>query len=536
MTTSEQGNIGGEPGSDLPPGLQVGEYLIAEIIGVGGFGTVYRAEHPLIGKAVAIKVLGLKLSADPEMVSRFIAEARSVNQIQSPYIIDIFGFGQLPDGRQYYIMELLDGMPLDEYLDETGCVGLTEAVPILRGIGKALDAAHRNGVAHRDLKPENVFLVSGEHGFRPKLLDFGIAKLLGEKDTMHKTRTGAPIGTPLYMSPEQCRGKGVDHRTDIYAFGCMTYRMLTGLVPFDGEGYMDILFKQIQAEPEPPSQVNRALPSAVDAAVAAMMAKEPVARPESLAAAVSGLEEAALAAGVTIPPGTSSAMFTPLPPSGARGRGSSGGATLSPRDDRGGTPTQMGSARTIAAASPTNIPLAQPRGSRKVTIAVIVVLVALLSAVGVLVFRGGGEAQPKAAALPAPSVDAAPALADKPEPINAAVVTEPPEASPSFVTIEIAGVPRGTEIFWGPRGLIGTAPGKVQLARGDEALSLQLRAEGFAGKTIEVVPDKNRLFEVELEEKAKKRSKRPRKKPRNGAGKGSGKNTLENPFDKQNKK
>ena len=167
------------------------------------------------------------------MVSRFIAEARAVNQIRHRNIIDIFSFGQLDDGRQYYVMELLDGEPLDALIERDGRLPLAEAIPILRGIARALDAAHAKGIAHRDLKPENVFLGRDPTArVFPKLLDFGIAKLLAPEDgPKHKTRTGTPIGTPYYMSPEQCRGRDVDHRTDIYSFGVLAYRMLTGVLP-----------------------------------------------------------------------------------------------------------------------------------------------------------------------------------------------------------------------------------------------------------------------------------------------------------------
>ncbi|HRI71204.1 MAG TPA: serine/threonine-protein kinase, partial [Polyangium sp.] len=212
----------------LKTGHVVGEYRIERKIGEGGFGAVYSAVHPVIGKSAAIKVLSPQFSADPVMVSRFISEARAVNQIRNRGIIDIFAFGKLDDGRQYYIMELLEGKTLEEYLRERGRLRPAEALPLLRQIGRALDAAHAAGIAHRDMKPENVFLVFDEDGtILPKLLDFGIAKLLGDSQ-QSKTRTGTPMGTPLYMSPEQCRGKQVDHRTDIYSFGVMTHVMLTG--------------------------------------------------------------------------------------------------------------------------------------------------------------------------------------------------------------------------------------------------------------------------------------------------------------------
>jgi serine/threonine-protein kinase len=238
------------------------------------------------------------------MVSRFVAEARAVTQIRHRYIIDIFGFGQLPDGRHYYVMEFLEGMPLDQHIDQSGPLPLGEAVSVLRGVARALDAAHAKGIAHRDLKPENVFLVIDEQGgATPKLLDFGIAKLLSQTGSqpMFKTRTGAPIGTPYYMSPEQCRGRDVDHRTDIYAFGCVAYRMLTATFPFDGEDYMEILMKQISNEPVPASTLVAGLPPAVDEAISWMLKKDPAGRPPNLVTAVRALEQAAVAAGVAVP-------------------------------------------------------------------------------------------------------------------------------------------------------------------------------------------------------------------------------------------
>ena len=181
---------------DVPAGEMVGEYRIVSKLGEGGFGTVYRGEHPVIGKAVAIKVLSRQLSSSPEMVSRFIAEARAANQVRSRHIIDIFAFGALPDGRQYFVMELLDGKTLEDHLRERGRLSPSETVTILRGVARALDAAHAAGIVHRDLKPENVFLVDEEDGVViPKLLDFGIAKLMGDATGSHKTRTGVPMGT-----------------------------------------------------------------------------------------------------------------------------------------------------------------------------------------------------------------------------------------------------------------------------------------------------------------------------------------------------
>jgi eukaryotic-like serine/threonine-protein kinase len=281
----------GASDQDLAPGHEVGEYRIDRVLGKGGFGTVYAAVQPVIGKQVAIKVLARKYSADPDMVSRFVAEARAVNQIRHRNIIDIFSFGQLTDGRHYYVMEYLDGEPLDSYIRNHGAMPLGEALPILTAIARALDAAHAKGIAHRDLKPENIFLAEDPDGSAyPKLLDFGIAKLLApEDDVRHRTGTGVPIGTPYYMSPEQCRGRDIDHRTDVYSFGIVAYRLLTGALPFEGDDYLELLFKQTHEQPAPPSTRNPQLTPAVDAAIAWMMRKDRAERPPSVLEAVQAL-------------------------------------------------------------------------------------------------------------------------------------------------------------------------------------------------------------------------------------------------------
>ncbi len=292
----------------LAVGSRVGEYEVEAAIGRGGFGTVYRAVQPLIGKRVAIKVLARRFSGDPEIVSRFQAEAKTVNQIRHHNIIDIFSFGQLDDGRSYYVMDLLEGEPLDRRI-ANGPMPLGEALPILRALARALDAAHQHGIAHRDLKPENVFLARDGDGVEhPKLLDFGIAKLLTpEPDVVHRTGTGVPLGTPYYMSPEQCRGRDVNERTDVYSFGVMTYRMLTGRYPFEGD-FMELMMAHVNTEPPPPSSHVPALPLSLDSAIAWMMRKDRAQRPATLAEAVAALDPDAP---VTPPPLRSSRPSIP---------------------------------------------------------------------------------------------------------------------------------------------------------------------------------------------------------------------------------
>lgn len=273
----------------LESGTMVGEYRLDRLLGSGSFGDVYAGEHPLIGKKVAVKVLNPRVASDPETVSRFIAEARAVNKIRHRNIIDIFSFNVLPGVGHYFVMELLDGSTLAALLEKRGPLPIALTLEIARGIAAALDAAHEAGITHRDLKPENVFLAAERDGsYFPKLLDFGIAKLIDD-EVAHKTGSGVVLGTPLYMAPEQARGKRVDHRADIYALGVMIHEMLTGAAPFLGDSAMAILL-QHDNEPPPPMSSKRAdLPPELDAPVLAMLAKRPKDRPRSAGEAVAAL-------------------------------------------------------------------------------------------------------------------------------------------------------------------------------------------------------------------------------------------------------
>lgn len=219
----------------LEPGVDVGGYVIDGELGRGGMGVVYSAKHPVIGKRAAIKVLKPALSNNPATIERFIQEARSVNAIGHPNIVDIFAFDVLPDGRRFLVMDLLDGESLRKRV-KRGPLPLQEIVIVIDEIASALDAAHGKGFIHRDLKPDNVFLVAHPGRFDVKLLDFGLAKLMPTSGLLsaraYRTATGAQLGTPDYMSPEQLRGeKDIDHRTDIYALGVVAFELVTGKRP-----------------------------------------------------------------------------------------------------------------------------------------------------------------------------------------------------------------------------------------------------------------------------------------------------------------
>jgi hypothetical protein len=266
--------------SELPAGEMVGEYRVERKIGQGGMGIVYGAVHPLIGKRAAIKVLSRQLCMQPEAVERFVTEARSVNQIGHPNIVDVFSFGNLPDGRSYFVMEWLEGKSLAERLRK-GRMSIGEVIAILDEVAEALEAAHAKRIVHRDLKPDNIFLVAAPGGkTKVTLLDFGIAKLLDDSnERITKTRTGSLMGTPLYVAPEQARGYEIDARVDIYSLGAVAFEMLTGKPPFIADNAMDVVSMHLHDEPPRCSSVMSGVPAQLDDILLATLAKEPDDRP-----------------------------------------------------------------------------------------------------------------------------------------------------------------------------------------------------------------------------------------------------------------
>jgi serine/threonine-protein kinase len=251
----------GIPQQDLLIGQTIGNYLVTQKLGEGGMGSVYLAEHPSIGKKVALKVLHSEFSSNREITARFFNEAKAVNDIGHPNIVDIVDFGiiQAGPGREqlvYFIMEYLGNLTLSELMRTEVPVPPERALGIALQVADALAASHKCGIVHRDLKPDNIILMQrGRERDFVKLLDFGIAKLTNEQPGSRRTRAGIVMGTPAYMSPEQCEGRGnIDHRTDIYALGIVLYEMLVGRVPFVGEGYGEILVQHLTQPPVPPSQ------------------------------------------------------------------------------------------------------------------------------------------------------------------------------------------------------------------------------------------------------------------------------------------
>ena len=274
--------------TDLPAGTVVGEYTIDCKLGDGGMATVYGATHPLIGKKAAIKVMDPALSLDAGLVERFVLEARAVNAIGHPNIVDVFSFGRLADGRSYFVMEWLQGETLYDRMWQRRPT-LDEALDILDQVCDALESAHEKGVIHRDLKPANVFLtpVRGRRDL-VKLLDFGVAKLLEPLDATDgkspqplapQTMTGQVVGTPDYISPEQARARKVDGKTDIYALGVMGYEMILGRRPFEADNVADVVRMHLSEPPPSPRSLWPEIPLPVEELLLAMLHKSAPRRP-----------------------------------------------------------------------------------------------------------------------------------------------------------------------------------------------------------------------------------------------------------------
>ncbi len=301
-------------------GQTIGSYRILSQLGEGGMGAVFLAEHRVLGRKAAIKVLQKQFSERADLLERFFAEARATGQIDHPGIVQVLDCDVSPNGQPYIVMEYLGGETLAAVLQRRGRLPPAEAVVIARQAALALAAAHEKGIVHRDVKPDNIFVLPTTPPL-VKLVDFGIAKLADSvRGNVGRTQTGVMMGTPLYMSPEQCRGAGtVDHRTDAYSLGVVIFEMLAGRPPFVYEGMGELVAAHLM---ESPPQVNTLAPETPDdlaALLGDLLKKKAEDRPDTLTVVADRLvalgsstpppEPLPLADGRTLTP----APMTPVP-------------------------------------------------------------------------------------------------------------------------------------------------------------------------------------------------------------------------------
>lgn len=391
------------PVDDPLLGTTVGSWRIARLLGQGGMGRVYLAVQPRIGSRVAIKVLSPEGGIGAATVERFFAEARAVNVIRHEGIVNVIDLAALPDGRPYIVMEYLDGVPLSALFDAERRLPIGSVVQLIREILAALEAAHTRGIVHRDLKPDNIFVTSAG---RAKVLDFGIAKLLPDIATLSQgTRTGALLGTPHYMSPEQARGHSADARSDIYAVGLILYEGVTGQRVIRGQTLYEVLREHVETEPPPPRSLRGDLPAALEAAVLRALQKAPEHRFQSAAE----MSEALASAAQFLEPAEFASLgVAGVAPPALRSGSASG---------HGIEPTMPGYTNTLGASSRGTV--SAPSASPAVGIAVAAGLGLLgLGLVGAaaaglffLLRTSPSPAPPTPAATPAPTVGSVPTAA-----------------------------------------------------------------------------------------------------------------------------
>ena len=495
-------------------GQTVGNYKVTAKLGEGGMGVVYLAEHPVIGKKVAIKAIHPELSKNPEVISRFMTEAKSVNQIGNEHIVDISDFGNTDDGEFFFVMEFLQGESLADRISREHRFPTERALKIAAQVADALSASHQHGIVHRDLKPENVYLINrGASSDFVKVLDFGLAKLTqGDQKVTHKTRTGSVMGTPYYMSPEQCEGRAdVDHRSDIYALGVILFEMLTGKVPFGGEGYGEIIVKHITQPPPSLRAINPMLDDQQEQVVLRALAKNradryqnmrdfraaildphafthpgprmttsfegiPAARPDE-ADAISGQV-------VFGAPNVIGSRARPLPTTFGQGSGE--------LSDEGQVPTQSRRGLFIGVGA-----------------------AAAAAALGAFLLFGGGHKEATRAPSAGTNEPRGPEQAEQgrnrvDDPAAKDPAEQPTPQPPQKVVVAFRSEPAGAQVKQKASGaLLGVTPFDQEVPYSKDPIDFQFVKDGFEPKTLKVVPDAAAKLSIVLERVRTPEAKRP---------------------------
>ena len=438
-------------------GQIVGNYKVVRKIGDGGMGSVYEAVHESIGRRVAIKVLRSIYSKDQTVVTRFFNEARAVNIVTHPGIVGSFDYGQLADGTAYIVMEYLEGETLSSRIKRLARPFGPDALRVGRQIASGLAAAHAKGIVHRDLKPDNVIIVPDSEapgGERAKVLDFGIAKITSDSDASKPqdglTQLGAVMGTPRYMSPEQCKGSAtVDGKTDVYALGIILFHMLTAKLPFDAEGPGGVMAMHLYQPPPNPREIEPTIPPGVEALVLSMLAKKPEERP-TMAEVVLNLEQIGARATSAHPALRSSASYPSLSGSQIPVPSDSSGPMISSR------PSLAGVGQT---QDPTSI---QSGGAKLKRLAIPAIMATVLSGIGIaFVLRSSEPQQPQI------------------QPRIAKV------AAPKRIIWEVKSEPAGVEVVRvSDDVVVGLTPWRSEQAIGVGKTGMTLRRAGYMDKQV----------------------------------------------------
>jgi serine/threonine-protein kinase len=527
----------------IAAGHTIGSYRILNKIGTGGMGAVYLAEHPLIGKKVALKVIHRELAGNKEVVQRFFQEAKAVTRINNEHIVQIHDFGVTPEGDHFYIMEYLEGKTLAQLLAKERVIDVMRSLHIAAQVASALAAAHGSGVIHRDLKPDNVMLISrlGDPDF-VKLLDFGLAKVFASQSAV-KTAAGVLLGTPQYMSPEACESRAtIDARTDVYALGILLFQMTTGMLPFDGETMGEVLVKQVTQLPPAPRGINPNIPPSVEQLILRCLAKAadsrfptmnqlrealldpeaylmkspPIAPARSLAPgeapATAQQVMAYAAAQQKTRLGTGNELPLPAPSSTAK-------TMMAVEPPRRSTVMPVPDLQPPAAPKMNTMRIATPLGysSRPPRKVWPVVLVA-----GLLLGLGGGAfavawfgrksapvaqaGTPGSAAIAVTPIDAATAVTPvhgdagvAVAPVHGDAAAAAVDASGATATVVIDSAPQGADVIGPDKKLLGKTPAKLTLPISETPQTFELRLAGYRHKTREVVVTGNTVINIPLE-------------------------------------
>ncbi len=501
-----------------------GRYLVEERLGEGGMGVVYRARHVELGRQFAVKVLRQDFGSDSESVERFAQEARAASGIGHPHIVNVVDFGSAEDGSPYLVMEFLQGEPLSHRLAREGALPQEEALAIAEQIADALQAAHALGVVHRDLKPDNVFLVPTTEGVTVKLLDFGVAKVLGAARKL--TRTGVIFGTPQYMSPEQAAGQAVDHRADLYALGLLLYEMLTGRVPFQGDTFMGVLSQHMFDPPPSPSEVCGHDLGPVEQLVLWALEKSPEARPADARAFLEALHRVRAGAPIETaapsePPGITRALKAP----GTRPAPEPGTRALRPVLAAG----QEMEAAPLSEATLAAIPGLAPRVRSPWLVAGVAAGVFAVGGVAILLWRARStpprapvtSTEARAPKQRAVERTSPPPMAPTPPPSapgsnSEARAERPPHtrSAPPRHRIAVRSIPLGAEVLEGD-AILGNTPLTLVLRPGQRR-TIRLRAKGHKPRQVTLSAQSASPVEVRLAPVSPSRRtirRRPRRSP-----------------------